>query len=399
MHADGNNLYLQVTTGGTKSWLFRYMLNGKPREMGLGSTRTICLAEARARAAEARKMLLDGHDPIDHRRKSRREAILLAARVTSFEKAASDYIADRKASWSNVKHAKQWSATLKTYVYPILGKEPVSEIELDQMTRVLKPIWESKPETASRVRQRVEAVLDYAATKGWRSGDNPARWGGNLENVFPKKGKISTVKHHNALPVAQLPTFVKALTKQDGLGARALLFTILTACRTGEVICAQWEEFDLEHKTWSIPAARMKGRKNHRIPLSDAALNLLNSIRLRTENDEPASGLVFPGQKKDGGLSNMALLKVLERMGRTDVTTHGFRSTFRVWAAEQTDYPTEIVEAALAHAVSNKVIAAYRRTDYFDRRRTLMDEWATFCVMAETSKNEHTPVDSEAEFA
>ncbi len=297
------------------------------------------------------------------------------------------------------QHAKQWSATLKTYVYPILGKEPVSEIELDQMTRVLKPIWESKPETASRVRQRVEAVLDYAATKGWRSGDNPARWGGNLENVFPKKGKISTVKHHNALPVAQLPTFVKALTKQDGLGARALLFTILTACRTGEVICAQWEEFDLEHKTWSIPAARMKGRKNHRIPLSDAALNLLNSIRLRTENDEPASGLVFPGQKKDGGLSNMALLKVLERMGRTDVTTHGFRSTFRVWAAEQTDYPTEIVEAALAHAVSNKVIAAYRRTDYFDRRRTLMDEWATFCVMAETSKNEHTPVDSEAEFA
>jgi len=398
VYADGNNLYLQVTKEGAKSWLFRYMLNGKSREMGLGPTRTIGLAEARARAAEARKILLDGNDPIDHRRRSRLQAARQAALETTFQAAAEAYIADRKSSWSSEKHGKQWSATLARYVYPTFGKSPVGEIGLNQVIKVLKPIWEDKPETASRVRQRIEAVLDYATTKGWRAGDNPARWLGNLENIFPKKGKIIQVRHHKALPWAKLPSFLKDLSGQDGLAAKALLLTILTASRTGESICAQWGEFDFEDKVWTIPAIRMKARKDHRIPLSDPAIRLLKAIRPANKDGCPSSIFVFPGYKKDSGLSNMALLEVLRRMGRTDITTHGFRSTFRVWAAEQTDFSSEVVEAALAHAVSNKVVSAYMRTDFFDRRRTLMDDWAAYCLPAFKSASEASTSVKESEF-
>jgi integrase len=382
VHADGNNLYLQVTKSGAKSWLFKFMLNGKSREMGLGPTRTIGLAEARSRAAEARRMVFDGQDPIDHRRTRRQQSAQRAALATSFEAASLTYISDRRASWSNEKHAKQWSATLETYAYPILGKMSVGEIDLNCVTRVLKPIWEAKPETASRVRQRIEAVLDYATTKGWRTGENPARWAGNLEHIFPQKGKIAPVVHHKALPWAKLPEFVKELATLEGLGAQAVLLTILTACRTGEIIGARWDEFDLEAKLWTIPAGRMKMRKAHRVPLCDAAMALLLSLRPRREGNGAPSTFVFPGSRGDSGLSNMALLKVLRRMGRPDITTHGFRSTFRDWAADETEFPSEIVEAALAHVVSNKVEAAYRRTDFFDRRRTLMDDWGSFCMSA-----------------
>jgi integrase len=396
-YADGNNLYLQVTKTGAKSWLFRYMRHGAQREMGLGPLRTVGLAEARARAAEARKMLLDGQDPLESRQRARQLAAVQKAKATLFKAAAEACIDDRKASWSNEKHAKQWSATLETYAYPIIGKHAVGEIDLNSVVKVLKPIWETRSETASRVRQRIETVLDYAMTKGWRTGENPARWGGNLENIFPKKGKIWSVQHHRSLAWPLLPAFIKELVAQDGSAAKALLLTILTACRTGEVISAEWNEFDLDENVWTIPAARMKARREHRIPLPAFAIDVLKAV-LPAETGDETSRFVFPGNKKNSGLSNMALLEVLRRMGRTDITTHGFRSTFRVWAAEQTDFPAEVVEAALAHTVLNKVEAAYKRTDFFDRRRALMEQWAFFCITQMASEDAFLVAKHEVEF-
>jgi integrase len=388
LHADGGNLYLQVSPSGAKSWSFRFMLDSRAREMGLGPLHTIGLAEARARAAEARRLLLDRIDPIEHRQNSRQQSSMAAARAKSFEACADAYIKAHGASWSNAKHAQQWRATLSTYAYPVFGDLPVAAIDLGLVVQVLEPIWTAKPETATRLRGRIEAILDYAKTRGWRSGDNPARWKGVLENVLPAKGRIVRVKHHAALPWRGLPPFMTRFAGQRGIAAQALAFTILTAVRTGDVIGASWREFDLGQGIWTIPAARVKGRqRDHRVPLSKVALRIVREIASLNGSCEP-HGFVFPGEQAAKGLSNMALLAVLRRMGRGDITTHGFRSTFRDWAAEVTDYRHEVVEAALAHVVDDKVVAAYRRTDFFDRRRDLMDDWGRFCLGSEAAKVE-----------
>ncbi|WP_284258562.1 tyrosine-type recombinase/integrase [Acidocella aquatica] len=380
LHGDGANLYLQVSPTGGKSWSFRFMLNRRVREMGLGPLHIVSLAEARTKAAAMRQMLLDGVDPIEMRQQTRKKVTLEAASATTFETVAQAYIKAHEAGWSNEKHAKQWKATLETYVYPVFGALAVSSIDLSLVTKVLEPIWKQKPETASRVRGRIEAVLDYATTKGWRTGDNPARWRGYLENLFPATGKISRVQHHGALACAEMPAFIKELKAQQGLAANALLLTVLTATRTGDVIGARWEEVDMAQRVWTVPAARIKGRRrDHRIPLSGTAVALLKRAMPQRDAGEVLAGFVYPGGKAGRGLSNMALLAVLKRMQCRGVTTHGFRSTFRDWAAEQTDYRPEIVESALAHVVSNKVEAAYKRTDFFDLRRQLMADWADFC--------------------
>jgi integrase len=371
-------------TGG-KSWLFRFMLNGIAREMGLGPVHTIGLAEARERATAARKLRLDGIDPLEARRaeKTRRaaEKAAEAAALVTFRKAAEGYIETNKSAWRNAKQAWQWIATLEAHVYPVIGDVPVSAVNTGHVTRILTPIWTTMAETAARVRGRIETVLDYAKVHGWRGGENPARWKGHLENVLPARSKVAKVEHPAALPWAEIGTFMAGLEKQDGMAALAFRFTILTAARTGEVIGARWSEIDMMNTAiWSIPASRMKAGVGHRVPLSDAALAVLRqAAKLRQSN---ADGPVFPGGtggKGAAGLSNMAMLAVLRRMKREDLTVHGFRSSFRDWAAETTSYQREVLEAALAHTIDSKVEAAYRRGDLFDKRRRLMDDWAAFC--------------------
>lgn len=372
LYGDGNNLYLQIAPSGAKSWSFRFMLRGRSREMGLGPVAVISLAEAR-------HLLLDGIDPIENR-KTQREARIV--RGKNFATCADAYIDAHAAGWSNAKHAGQWRATLSTYAYPVFGATPVAAIDLDLVVNALKPIWAEKPETASRLRGRIEAVLDYASTKGWRQGDNPARWKGLLDNVLPAKGRIARVEHHAALKWRDLPGFMTKLRRQEGTAARTLAFTILTAVRTGDAIGATWGEIDRVAKIWTIPAWRVKGRQSeHRVPLAAPVIALLVSDETGPELPTVAE-FVFPGGKQGAPLSNMAMLTLLKRMGRDDITTHGFRSTFRDWAAEATDYRHEVVEAALAHTVNDKVVAAYRRTDFFDRRRDLMADWARYALSA-----------------
>jgi integrase len=301
---------------------------------------------------------------------------LEAAKAITFKACAAKYIAANKAGWRNEKHADQWENTLATYVYPMIGSLAVGEIETGHVTKVLTPIWTTKSETASRVRGRIESVLSYATTHGWRTGENPARWRGHLENVLPKKSKVAKVEHHAALPWRESGAFMKALEAQEGTGALAFRFAILTAARAGEVIGAKWTEFDMQHAVWTIPGDRMKAGVEHRIPLSKDAMALLaEAKKLRVEGVE----YVFPGGKKGKPLSNMALLMTLRRMKRDDLTAHGFRSTFRDWAAE-TGQPADIAEAALAHTVGDKTVAAYQRGDLLDRRRKLMESWAAFCA-------------------
>lgn len=392
LHADGGNLYLQVTPGGAKSWSFRFMLDGRPREMGLGPLHAISLAEARARAAEARRLLLDRIDPIEHRRSAHAQGLRAAVQAKTFEACANAYITAHGPAWSNAKHAQQWRATLSTYVYPTFGQLPVAAIDLDLIEQVLSPIWVKKPETASRLRGRIEAILDYAKTRGWRTGDNPARWKGVVENILPAKTTVVRIKHHAALPWRELPAFMAQLGDQGGVAAQALAFTILAAVRTGDVIRATWREINIEQRVWTIPAARVKGRqRDHRVPLSEDATMLTKGCATAIGNCSP-DGFIFPGEKTGKGLSNMAMLAVLRRLGRDDVTTHGFRSTFRDWAAEATDYRHEVIEAALAHVVDDKVVAAYRRTDFFDRRRDLMGDWSRFCLGREAAELEVIPV-------
>ena len=385
MHGDGAGLWLHVgpnafdekgkATGTGKSWIFRFMLDGKAREMGLGPLHTISLSEARDLARTCRKTVLEGTDPLEMKHAAKKARRLEAAKAITFKACAAKYIAANKAGWKNAKHADQWENTLTTYVYPILGGLSVSEIDTGHVTRVLEPIWTTKSETASRVRGRIESVLSYATTHGWRAGENPARWRGHLENVLPKKSKVSKVEHHAALPWRESGAFIKTLAGEQGTGALAFRFAILTAARTGEVIGAQWSEIDMQHAVWTIPGERMKAGVEHRVPLSDDAMALLREAgKLRVDGVD----FVFPGGKKGKPLSNMALLMTLRRMKRDDLTAHGFRSTFRDWAAE-TGQPADIAEAALAHTVGDKTVAAYQRGDLLDRRRKLMEAWAAFC--------------------
>jgi integrase len=394
MHADGGGLYLQVTAPskaelqrdpdakGARSWSFRFMLNGQAREMGLGPLHTFSLAEARERARECRKLLADGIDPIEHRKAKRAGERLAAATAMTFKQCAEAYIAGHKAGWKNRVHAAQWPATLSAYVYPIFGDLPVQAVDVGLVTKALEPIWHSKSETASRVRGRIESVLDWAKARDYRQGDNPARWRGHLDKLLPPRAKVRKVTHHPALPYDDMAEFIAALRQQEGIAARALEFLILTAARTGEVIGARWSEFDLAEKLWTVPADRMKASKEHRVPLSPAAVAIIEAMKsARVDNHD----FIFPGGKRGKPLSNMAMLKLLTRMGRGDLTAHGFRSTFRDWAAERTSYPREVAEMALAHAVGDKVEAAYRRGDLFTKRRRLMDEWAKHCSASSKS--------------
>ena len=313
-------------------------------------------------------------DPLDARKAQRAAQALEAARTITFEAAAQAYFDAHERSWKNAKHRAQFVSTLQTYAYPKIGKLPVASIDVGLVLKVIEPIWQDKTETANRVRGRIEAVLDWSTVRGYRAGDNPARWKGYIENVLPPRGKIQKRVHHAALPFADLPEFMAALSQRDGVAARALEFTILTAARTGEVIGATWDEIDLKEKTWTVPAGRMKASKEHRVPLSGRALEILQAAP-REKNNR----YVFIGPRK-GGLSNMAMAAVLGRMGRDDITVHGFRSTFRDWAAERTNYPNHVVEMALAHIVGDKVEAAYRRGDLFAKRARLMTDWAKFCT-------------------
>ncbi|MCJ2116761.1 integrase arm-type DNA-binding domain-containing protein [Methylobacterium sp. J-001] len=374
LYADGGGLYLQVTHADARSWIFRFMLNGRARSMGLGSLHTLTLAEARSKATECRKLCLDGIDPIEARQRVRSAAQLDAAKAMTFDACAEAYIEAHKKGWRNEKHVDQWRNTLATYASPVFGVLPVQAIDTGLVMRVIEPIWGDKTETATRVRGRIESVLDWAATRGYRQGENPARWRGHLQNLLPKRSKVQRVEHHAAIPFVQITEFVASLRQQNGTSPLALEFTILTAARTGEVIGATWDEIDLAERAWTVPAERMKGGREHRVPLCAQALRILE--RFRALDDK----YVFPGGKRGRPLSNMAMLELLKRMGRPDLTVHGFRSTFRDWAAETTHFPNEMVEMALAHIIENKVEAAYRRGDLFQKRHELMNAWAVYCV-------------------
>lgn len=371
---DGDGLYLQISVNGAKSWIFRFRDGGRQRYHGLGSANTLSLAEAREAARVCRKMRLDGIDPIAAKQQKRTSARLEAAKSITFAECAEAYIDAQRTGWKNPKHAQQWRNTLATYVYPVFGDLPVAAVDANLLFKALHPIWASKQETAARVRGRIESVLDWAKVRGYREGENPAQWKGNLSHMLPARNRVKRVEHHAALPHAEMAAFWAALTGQPGTAAQALRFAILTATRTSEVLGATWEEIDVEAGVWTVPAGRMKGGSEHRVPLSPPALALLQELR-----DTRTGEHVFPGMKAGRSLSNMSLLAVLRRMGRLDLTTHGFRSTFRDWAAECTDTPREVAEAALAHTLTNKVEAAYRRSDLFDKRRYLMEAWAVFC--------------------
>jgi integrase len=383
LFCDGNGLYLQVSQQKTKSWVFRFQIAGRPRKMGLGEVGRISLADARKRAYAAHLLVADGIDPIAERNARKTQAAIESGRAMTFKECAAGYIQAHQHGWKNRKHAAQWESTLATYAYPIIGKLPVGAVDESHIMKILQPIWNTKTETASRVRGRIEKVLDRARALKLRTGDNPARWKGHLDHLLPKRSQVAPVEHHAALPYKDLPAFMAALRKRDSISAKALEFAILTVARTGDTIGAKWQEIDLREKLWTVPAARMKGRKgngkrDHVVPLSDRAVAILNDDDLPREGD-----FVFPGGKEGQGLSNMALAEALKEMVSADVATvHGFRSTFKDWAADQTPYPNELSEMAMAHTVSDKVEAAYRRGDMREKRAQLMQDWADFCGRA-----------------
>lgn len=381
---DGAGLYLQVSPSGSKSWVFRFNMgltkNGKrrTREMGLGSLQAFSLAEVRQRAKEARQLLADGLDPLERRSEvqaATAAAVQKAARALTFGQAADRYIEAHEASWKNAKHEYQWRQTIDSYAKPIIGDLPVSAIDTDLVLRVLEPIWATKTETATRLRGRLEKILDWAKALKHRAGDNPAAWRGNLDKLLANPNKIAPVVNHPALPYAEIGAFMAQLRALSGVSPLATEFIILTAVRTSEALGARWDEIDLDAAVWTLPAVRMKMGKEHRVPLSNAALAVLEKAKALG-----SEGFVFPGRKPGTQQSNMSCLALLRRMGRTDIVVHGFRSTFRDWAAEQTSYPREVAEMALAHAIGDKVEAAYRRGDLFEKRSHLMADWAAYCA-------------------
>lgn len=374
-YGDGKGLYLQITKPGVKSWIFRFERGGKERFMGLGPLHTVSLADAREKGRIARMSLIDGIDPLEKRKQSITAGKIEQASNLDFDTCAKRYIESREAEWKNAKHRQQWENSLRMHASPYLGNIHVRQIETPLILKALEPIWRTKTETASRVRERIERVLSWASTRGYREGENPARWNGHLEELLPNPSKLKKVKHHPALPFAEIGCFFQSLNAQKGGAARALEFTILTACRTGEVLGARWDEVDFAGRVWTIPAERMKANKPHRVPLVAASTVLLK------QQQGLDSVFVFPGAKQGRSLSNMAMLIVLRRMQRDDLTVHGFRSTFRDWAAERTDYPSEMAEIALAHTVGSAVENAYRRSDLFERRRALMQDWTNWCTI------------------
>jgi integrase len=381
---DGAGLYLQIAKGGSKSWILRYTLAGKAREMGLGSLVTFSLADARMRASEHRKLIADGTDPIEAKRAHQQNARAAQASTTTFDAAAAGFLAANEAGWRSSKHAEQWRNTLTTYASPIIGDLQVSAITTPLVLRVLQPIWVSKTETATRIRGRIEKVLDWAKVQGYRTGDNPAAWKGHLSEALPRPSKVANAGHHAALPWSEMASFMQDLRTMPGTASLAAQFIILTATRTSETIEARWSEFNLESKLWVIPRARMKGFREHRVPLSNQAIAVLQQVQW----DKHGSDYVFPNARLDKPISNMSCLAVLKRMGRSDLTIHGFRSTFRDWSAESTAYPRDVCEMALAHAIEDKSEAAYRRGDLLEKRAALMADWATFCDSVLPSRSE-----------
>lgn len=371
-------LALQVLPSGGRSWILRASIGGRRRDMGLGGFPDVPLAQAREAARRARSKIRDGIDPIEEGRASRSALLASAASVVTFRAAADAYIAAHQAGWKNPKHGVQWRSTLNGYAFPLIGDLGVRDVELAHILRILEPIWTSKTETASRLRGRLELVLDWAIARGYRVGPNPARWRGHLDKLLARPSKVAVVKHHRALPVGELAEFVSRLRAVEGVSARALEFAILTAARSGEVRGARWSEIDLKEGVWTIPKERMKAAREHRVPLSEPARQMLRSL------PKTDAGLVFESPR-GGALSDMALTLVLRRMNVAAVP-HGFRSTFRDWTAELTSYPSEVCEIALAHTVGNKVEAAYRRGDLFEKRRRLMRDWARFCLDAQSAE-------------
>ena len=376
-HADGGGLHLLVKESGTRSWVYRFMLNGKSRDVGLGAAgpNGMSLANARDARDALRLKVKGGIDPLEERQQQAAEALaaVQAAKVAgiTFRAVAETYIDANEESWRNDKHRQQWKNTLATYVYPVIGDLPVAEVATAHVLKILEPIWKVKAETASRVRGRMETILDTAKARGYRDGENPARWRGHIEQILPARSRL-TRGHHKAMPYDAIPAFVGALHQREAVAALALEFTILTAARTGEVIGANWGEVDLERAMWTIPANRMKATKEHRVPLSPRALEILAVTKgLHSE-------WLFPAMK-GRKISGMAMSMLLRRM-KIDVTVHGFRSSFRDWSAECSSYAHEVCEMALAHVIGNNVEAAYRRGDLFEKRRCLMNDWATFCV-------------------
>ena len=384
-YEDGDGLRLVIKKTGRKYWVMRFQLNGKRRDMSLGAYTDVSLKAARSKTAIHRERISNGIDPIDaannEREAKQTTALIEAAKQIKFDSVAADYIAAHRPGWKNAKHAQQWENTLNTYASPFIGELSPGEITTEQVLRVLQPIWTVKPETASRVRNRIELVLDAAKARRLREGENPARWRGHLDKLLPKREKVQAVKHHPALPWSELPAFMAKLNKLDKVTFKAMQMTILTACRTSEVLGATWDEVDLEARVWAVPAERMKMRKEHRVPLSDALVELLEQLPRYEDNQH-----LFPGMKTGKPLSNMAMLMGLRHIKRTDLTMHGFRSTFRDWAGECTPHPRDVCEQALAHSLGNAGEAAYRRGDLFEKRRTLMDDWAHYITSAPTEK-------------
>ena len=376
LYPDGGGLYLQVNSATSKSWVFRFKRDGRARDMGLGSFGDVSLGEARRRAAEARRLRSEGRDPIVERGAQRAQERLTAARSVTFRDCAEQLISSHEAGWKNEKHRQQWRNTLITYAYPVLGAIPVGDVSTDLVLKVLEPIWATKTETASRLRGRIEAVLNWAKAREMRTGENPAQWRGHLDHLLPARSKVRRVVHHPALPYFELPRFIAKLRAREGITPRALEFTILVAARTGEALGAKFDEIDLKTRLWTVPADRMKARREHKVPLPFRAVAIVKEMaKLRL------SEFVFPGAKRGKPLSDMALLMLLRDLA-PGVTTHGFRSSFRDWAAEKTNTPSFVAEAALAHVVADKVEAAYRRTELLDRRRELMEAWARHCAPA-----------------
>lgn len=373
MTNDGDSLYLKIGRGGGASWVFRYRQAGKLRDMGLGAYPGVSLADARTLAFEARRMIQQGEDPIGEKRAAARAAREEAARAVTFSDLGEQYIKAHRAGWKNAKHAQQWANTLKQYAYPVIGKLQPDEINTEHVLNILQPIWQTKTETASRVRNRIELILDAAKARGFTSGENPARWRGHLDKLLPKRAKVAAVKHHAAMPFQQVPAFINQIAQTESMSAKALELIILTACRAGEALGATWDEIDLERGEWSIPAIRMKGARDHRAPLSKRAISLLMSLP-RVQG----SPYVFPGQRPDRHLSAGAVTMFMRRHGAEGFTVHGFRSSFRDWAAERTTYPREICEMCLAHVVAQGAEAAYWRGDVLEKRRGLMELWGQY---------------------
>jgi integrase len=383
-YGDGGNLFLQVpkregkrgeTWSGAPSWLFRYARGGKERMLGLGPLHTWGLDEARERARELRQQLGRGIDPLAARKAQRAKQEAERAKTVTFKEVAEQYYEAHRDHWRNEKHAAQFLRTLETYAYPHIGRLAVSDIDTGLVLKCIEPHWKSKTETADRVRNRIERVLDFATVRGLRTGDNPARWRGHLSEALPKRAKTKDARHHPALPYAEIPAFMAKLRERTGTAARALEFLILTCARTGEVTGARWQEIDLDKRIWTVPAGRIKAGREHRVPLSDRAIEILKLVPRERGDDH-----VFIGPTPGRGLSNMAMSALLDRMGAATVTVHGFRSSFRDWAAETTNHPREVCEMALAHVVGDAVERAYQRGDMFEKRRRLARDWATYCA-------------------